>query len=476
MPVTTRRQRATGVETPAPKPPAPKPRAETPAPEPRAESKREANARRQREYRARKRAELGDKAYLEGVAKYKRDLRARKAPVVPVPPDQPPVRVEPNVQVKVDDKTVNNLVKRLIEILNSKTDLAPRLPEIKAIVKAVPDVVERIKGQASCDDLKALIKARAVETGRDADKSTIKTQVDRLSTLYKAMTGKQFNCSDYSWTRDTGRVLNFIETNPRWDARDRSKQNTRNAFRTALASVLRDLEGYEGEQQIYSQYSTQVFKNKVEPSIGEGKLSKTQQRNYVPFERLLDARNFYKPGTQENAIVSVYTDMPPRRLQDFYLAKVIKKKNKNVTAKFLDSLKEDKDYNFVVLDKAGRPDHFIFNRYKTASSIGTQVIDIPVELSKTLKRYIQNTKINNGDYLFGNSNNEEYSNFGEVVSKIFKKAVGKKVSANLIRHAYVSYYLQRKRSVNERKKLAYLMGHDVHTQSLYEVIDDADED
>ena len=46
--------------------------------QPRTETKAEANARRQREYRARKRLVMGEKAYLTARQEYRRDLTVRK--------------------------------------------------------------------------------------------------------------------------------------------------------------------------------------------------------------------------------------------------------------------------------------------------------------------------------------------------------------------------------------------------------------
>lgn len=401
-------------------------------------AQREANARRQREYRARKRELMGDSAYLESVAKYKRDLRVRKKnPEPTITPVQAPAPV----------------------------------PAPKPEQTPVPAPKAKPASKNNCKNLTESIKSQAEKKGKKVSTSTTKTQLDRVSNLYKAMTGKDFDCNDFEWTRDTGRVLDFIENNESWDSKDRTKQNTRNAYRTALASILRDMVGYEREQQLYSLYASNIFSKKISSKIAEGKLSVTQQKNYLPFEKLMNALKFFDKGTQQNAIISIYTDTPPRRALDYQVMKVIKKKNKAVTQSYIDDLKNDKDFNYVILDNKNRPYEFIFNNFKTSNSIGTQVLSIPVELSKTLQSYILKAGINNGDILFSNNRGKPYANFAEVVKKAFKQATGKNITVNLIRHAYITHYLQTKRTVNQRKKLAELMGHDINTQSLYEIID-----
>jgi len=383
--------------------------------------KRENNARRQREYRERKRANLGESTYLESVAKYKRDLRVRKSGNTNTQEPQEPVTT----------KVQENPCDKLIKTINEKE-------------------------------------------GNRQSKSTTKTQVNRVSNLYKAMTGEKFDCKDYDWVNDTGKVLDFIENYPKWDSKDRTKQNSRNAYRTALASILRDLKGYERPQQLYSQYASVIYNKKIAINIGEGKLSVTQKKNYLPFEKLLDARKHFDKGTQRNAIVSIYTDTPPRRALDYQMMKVVKMKNKSVTKKYIESLKKDKDFNYVILDNKSIPTEFIFNNFKTVRALGTQKIAIPTELSKALQQYILTDDINNGDLLFATLKGKPYSNFSEVIKKAFKLATDKNVSVNLIRHSYITHFLKNKRTVNERKKLAQLMGHDINTQSLYEIIDEKD--
>lgn len=420
-------------------------------------TRKEANARRQREFRARKRAEMGEAAYLESIARYKRDLRARKNASQQEPAsDEVEENIEPRNEIPEAPRPTTRSQNQAGSIVTTTKPVdRPQLP---------PD--------NNCGNVISMIEDKATKSGKQFSKSTVKTQVNRVSNLFKSMTGKKFDCKNYDWTRDTGKVLDFIENHPNWDSKDRSKQNSRNAYRTALASVLRDMPGFEREQMTYSLYASNIYSKKISHDVAEGKLSKAQEKNYVPFEKLLASRRHYDEGTQNHAIVSIYTDTPPRRALDYQVMKVIKKRNKSVTQKYIESLKKDKDFNYVILDNKNRPIEFIFNNFKTVRSIGTQVLPIPVELSKSLQRYIAVNQINNGDLLFSTSKGKQYSNFGEAVKKAFKGATDKSVTVNLIRHAYITYYLKSKRTVNERRQLAKLMGHDVNTQSLYEVIDE----
>ena len=94
-------------------------------------AQRQANARRQREYRTRKRATMGDTAYLESVAKYKRDLRVRKNTTQP---ENPPLNSEVqtieeprksfrSTTTKTDSKSIEP--RKSLRSISTQTDSQP---------------------------------------------------------------------------------------------------------------------------------------------------------------------------------------------------------------------------------------------------------------------------------------------------------------------------------------------------------------
>ena len=68
---------------------------------------------------------------------------------------------------------------------------------------------------------------------------TVIANIGKVKNIYKQFTKKKsFDCKDFSWVRDTDTLIELFEDNPNWTA-DKSQ----NSNRTALASVLRSLDG-----------------------------------------------------------------------------------------------------------------------------------------------------------------------------------------------------------------------------------------
>ena len=86
-----------------------------------------------------------------------------------------------------------------------------------------------------------------------------------------------------------------------------------------------------------------------------------------------------------------------------------------------------------------------------------------------LKPYIKDKKP--GDPVFNTKNNKHIKNFSEFVNNIFKKQTGKNISVNLIRHAFISDYLKKNKSLADRKAISDKMAHSVAVQSFYNRID-----
>ena len=127
------------------------------------------------------------------------------------------------------------------------------------------------------------------------------------------------------------------------------------------------------------------------------------------------------------------------------------------------------DLNYVLLDGV-KPVKVIYQNYKTQSVYGVQTFDIPKKLSFILQKYIAEYNLVDGNPLFANNQKTYFKNFGEIISKTFKKYISDKpVSANVLRHSYIIQFLRSaKRTPNERKKIADLMAHSIEMQSMYD--------
>lgn len=115
-------------------------------------------------------------------------------------------------------------------------------------------------------------------------------------------------------------------------------------------------------------------------------------------------------------ILSLYILTPPRRSGDYIFLRI-----KNISPA----------ENYILKNK------FIFNKYKTSSTYGQQIEEIPKELMSILKKWI---KVNDTDYLIFDNNGNQMTNskLTHKLNRIFKK----KLSTSALRHLFISYKYQ----------------------------------
>ena len=383
---------------------------------------------------------------------------------------------------------LNKVLDDLKTFINTKATVRD-LPKIKETVSKVPEEIQKIEKVKDCDDLKDKISERQKAMTEIEQKSTskgltpvqpgtIKKYLDDVNILYKQYIGHKeskskkadwlLDCTDLDWTRDTKKVLDFITTNPDYSI------NTKSSRCVALASILKNIDGYEKEKIIYSEMGTKL-KVINTAQRADGTLTESQQEKYLDWEVMEDKINEYKGKLtpKEKAIIAIYTKRTPRRLQDYSLMKLFFK-TKSTTLEDIEDL--DHNFNHVIIDSNGKPVQFVFNEYKTSKDYKQQVFDIVSDkLQGALKAYIKEQKLTeNGQDLFYRDNSKKPygSDFSSVVSKLFEKVTGKGMSVNILRHSFITYFLSKRPDDIFRAEAAFQMAHSVEIQKKYEVIKD----
>ena len=454
----------------------------------------EAQKLRMRDYRERKRAKMGNKAYKKAQRKvkekYREGVKAKETPNL---------FASPTIPAKYSDmlKDLSDSVKEALEKISAGTMSAPIanviLPALQGRIQAAPGDLVDVGAQKNCDELAdAIVEMNDKRIEEDPrlddvlpEPPTVKTHLNRVNFIWRAYTGltakgdrKSKNCVDYEWTRDTEKVAKYLfdrYPNP----------GSRNAYITSFSSTLRSLVGFEKEYLFYSKLSSRVWKEDIEPMQKENKLSAAQKKNYVTYPTLLKNRKKLKPGSKEGAVVSMYMDAPPRRVEDFYLMKIYKEapnqKSGKKNFKFKNATELSKKFNYMVLDSKGGVKEMVYNYYKTRKDFGQQVI-VPdkKEMNKSIKPYIKAFGLKSGGFLFPQVNADKSmgSGFGTLVSKSFAKiAPGKKAPpAGLIRHSYISHVRKEfgtTKPISYFEAIANKMAHS-HSMSLqYQVLEDA---
>jgi hypothetical protein len=174
-------------------------------------------------------------------------------------------------------------------------------------------------------------------------------------------------------------------------------------------------------------------------------LKKPGDLTSVDYDRVLD-----------HLLLTLFTQMTPRRNKD-YSAMFITRKAPGA----------DKSKNYYVIDEG----KMYFNVFKTAKTHGTQVVDVPKNVQLTIARFLKLT----GGYrrsrgrapmlpLICSYDGAHYDNPTKM-TLLLNRAFGKKVSCNIIRHAFISNLYTP--AVGSMEKTAEKMGHSVVTHLQY---------
>ena len=153
-------------------------------------------------------------------------------------------------------------------------------------------------------------------------------------------------------------------------------------------------------------------------------------------------------------VLSLYTDIAPRRNQDFLDMYVIKKYTKDHDG--------DKNYYDLTHNK------FIFNKYKTAKKWGQQMVDVPAELQTTLAKFIKHhplAKQKTKEYKLLVKQDGSNLNSVNAITRMLNRIFGKKVGSSMLRHAYLSSKYGE--ASKEMEEDARDMGHSLTQQKEY---------
>ena len=197
---------------------------------------------------------------------------------------------------------------------------------------------------------------------------------------------------------------------------------------------------------------------------------------------------------QSFVIFSCYVHQAPRRTMDYssllLVDDTIEPLRNEADIRISDLLEHDeilKQNNFLLRD-ADKHLYFVFNRYKTAKTYGTQRF----KLNYALKRiFIYWLKINRprlkewywehldkpyelpAVFITRSGKTMSSQNIGTTLNSLFKEHTGKNISASMLRHIYISNYLRYGKTYKDRNDLAYKMAHSTDVQELvYRKIDE----
>jgi hypothetical protein len=154
-------------------------------------------------------------------------------------------------------------------------------------------------------------------------------------------------------------------------------------------------------------------------------------------------------------VLSLYTEVQPRRNQDYLDMWVVKK--------WKEDMPTDKNY----LDIATQ--QFIFNKFKTQKTYGQQKISIPPSLMSVVQVYLKHHPLVKGNKT--KTTEFKFLVFPDgtpltavnAITRILNRIFGKKIGSSMLRHIFLSS----KYDIKEMENDATAMGHSVEEQKNY---------
>lgn len=255
--------------------------------------------------------------------------------------------------------------------------------------------------------------------------------------------------------------------------------STQKAILATLVSVLSLHTDTPAQKRLHELYREKMM-GKVEETkkVDEGKegqKTKKQTENWVSWEEVKSKKEELAKEVETSrtkkallvgdydhlislVVLSLYTDIQPRRNQDYTEMLVVKQWKTEMPT----------THNYY--DIKGQ--RFVFNKFKTAKTYGQQIVELPESLKATLTYYIKRhplAKEKKTDYpLLVDAHGEPLTAVNAITRILNKLFGGKKVGSSMLRHIFITDKYGGTKVEQETDALA--MGHSVaEQQKVYNV-------
>ena len=309
---------------------------------------------------------------------------------------------------------------------------------------------------------------RQFQTERNVSDSTASQYV---RSLYSLNNSKPF--TNLAWLKNIASIEQRI---------NEYAPSTQKTLYSVIVSALSLVKSKPTYKKIYTHYYNEMMRrSKQAQQEDTSEMTEKQEENWLDWdiiqghqERLKEETESLKnkeltPANWEvflsYMLLSLFTQFEPRRNQDYQFMYVVKSP-KQAT---------DTTKNYITLME---PRQFIFNKYKTAKSHGTQTFPVPSSLDAVLQTYLsahpllRTTKSVALDKKVGIKDNSVpllVSFDGKpltavnAITRLLNKIFGKRVGSTMLRHIFLS----NKYDVAEMNGTAEKMAHSANVQRSY---------
>jgi len=298
---------------------------------------------------------------------------------------------------------------------------------------------------------------------RISDKSII-TYFTCVHNIGKYLTGEHLShkIEDFEFLLDVEGVLQYFE----------DKGFTESTKRTKLGQIISVFEAWNALNdydfsEVQDDYSevleTLLLEKQHQMETRPQQASARQSQNWVSWVEIQKIHEGLKKKLDYFGIPKEDMDYDEKQLYDDYVILSLyvadeenpPLRNDYAEMKVIDNEEEaDDEHNFLVNDDNMR---FLLNDYKTKKTYGKQVIKVGEKLRPILNNYLHYNKTG---FLINDKTGQPISKnvLTQRLVKIFKgETKGKKVSTQLLRHAFITHHLPPEE--RKRQKLAEKMLH-----------------
>ena len=262
-------------------------------------------------------------------------------------------------------------------------------------------------------------------------------------------------------------------------------ESTQRALLATIVSVLGLHPSKAGFKKPYQHFYEKMMERSKEARENEtSEKTEKQKENWLSWEdiekrkgelleavRAFGSKKVLDVGQYETllqyVVLSLYTEVQPRRNQDYLDMYIVKKWN--------DKMPKDKNY----LDVAGK--QFIYEKYKTSKKYATQKQEIPEPLWNTIQLFFKYHPLWKGVAkrkadpvkLLVAADGSPLTAVN-AITRLLNKVFGKKVGSSMIRHIFLSD--KYKDTMAEMKRDSEAMGHSMAQQKEYVRTDGSESD
>lgn len=271
-----------------------------------------------------------------------------------------------------------------------------------------------------------------IKENRNLTDSTLNSYKTRLNKLSNVITNKPFRSKQFL-LKEHERILKFLN-----DLSYADKRAYLAAILVAIAPKGAHMVSNKNFNKIYKQYNSLIKEtnNEYNKMIENNKKTEKDDERWLNWDQIIEIKNKYNDKVVEdpskvnllhNMIISLYTLLPPRRLEYSNMVLITPKIYKTKS-------KEDLDNNiYLVLGRTKSFIHFGKNKVKSKTD-DNEIVNVPVELFKIMKDFIKNYGVEKNNYFFKTIKGSPFSTnlFGKELKKI------QNININLLRKSYLS--------------------------------------